>query len=235
VNYLAQVNPRDEFLGVVRWRRNQLEKLSVDVRLGTEVDRTLVESMGPDVVIVATGAQQRVNGWYPPLVSTIPGGDLPHVMTVTDVLSGRADDAKRAVVVDELGYHQSSDALDYLVALGAETHGVTSAGAFAADMLLVDRTLWLKSLNGKDVVFHPTTIVREITPTSVHLQDVSTGAPLDLVAVDTVVLSLGADVSDGLFKELEGLVDDLHIIGDARTPRRIEQAVHEGHRVGRIV
>lgn len=234
INLLAQLSPRDEFMGVVRWRRTQVAKLGVDVRLGVDVTPALVQELAPDTVIVATGSRQRVNGWYPPLLGSIPGGDLPHVVTVTDVLAGALDGKRHVVVVDEIGYHQSSDALDYLVARGASVEGVTSAGGFAADMLLVDRTLWLKSLRGTAVRFHDSTTVQAITPTTVEIQGIGFGGEAGVISdVDGVVLSLGADVVDDLAAELSGVIDDLYVIGDARTPRRIEQAIHEGHKVGR--
>jgi thioredoxin reductase len=235
VNLLSHIAHRDEFLGVVRWRRTQLEKLEVDVRLNIDVTRQMVEEIAADVVVIATGSTQRANGWYPPLTGYIPGGDLPHVVTVSDVLTGKIDGARHVVVVDEIGYHQSSDPLEYLVARGATVEGVTSAGAFAADMLLVDRTLWLKSLKGKDVTFHNTVLVREIRPDAVDIEDTYLGRRTTIGSVDAVVLSLGADVNDSLYQSLVESAGNVHLIGDALTPRRIEQAIHEGHKLARAL
>jgi 2,4-dienoyl-CoA reductase-like NADH-dependent reductase (Old Yellow Enzyme family) len=235
VNLLSQLKYRDEFLGVVRWRRTQIAKLGIDVRLNTEVTPELVEEIGADVVVIATGSTQRTNGWYPPLVSTIPGGDLEHVVNVADVLNGAIDDCRHVVVVDELGYHQSSDAFDYMVARGARVEGVTSAGEFASDMLQVDRKLWLRELKGQDIAFHSETVVREIRSREVDIEHLFTGDAATIKGVDAVVLSLGADVDNRLYDELVGKVGELVVIGDALAPRRIEQAVHEGHSVGRAI
>ncbi|HEV7680356.1 MAG TPA: FAD-dependent oxidoreductase [Candidatus Dormibacteraeota bacterium] len=238
VNLIGKVALRDEFLGVVRWREGQVAKLGVEVRLDTEVTPDLVEELHPDVVVVATGSEPRRNGHYPELAMLpgIPGGDKPHVFSYADVLRGDVDGRAHVVIVDGIGYHQSSDALEYLVARGTRVEGVTSAPAFAADMLIVDRTLWIQGLRGKSVVFHDSTRVHAIHDRSVDVEGMSlNGRRYSIDDVDAVVLSLGNDVNDGLFHSLKGSVRSLHLIGDARAPRRIEQAVHEGHEVGRLI
>ena len=235
VNLIGRVPPRDEFLGVVTWRERQIKQLAIEVRLGTEVTPALVETIGPDAVVVATGSQPRVNGWYPdlPHLRSIPGGDLPHVFTYRDVLLGLLDDKAHVVIVDGIGYHQSSDALDYLAARGCKVEAVAAVGAFAVDMLPVDRTLWLKGLQGLDVQFHAATMVHRILETAIEMERLSTEERVVLEDIDAVVLSLGNDVDDALYRTLKGQVRELHRIGDCYTPRRIEQAVHEGHKVGR--
>lgn len=237
VNHLAKIPYRDEFLGVVSWRRKQIDKVEVKVVLNTEVTTELVAQERPDVVVVATGSTQRAHGWYPELPDkpTIPGAEGDNVYTATDVLEGRVDQARRVAIIDSIGYHQSSDPLEYLVNRGVAVHGITSASAFANDMLLVDRALWLQGLRGKDVTFHHNTVVTAIAGTTLHLTDGLLGRTSTLEGVDAVVLSVGADMNDALYTQLQGRVERLHLIGDARAPRRIEQAIHEGHEVGRAI
>ncbi|NLV79811.1 MAG: FAD-dependent oxidoreductase [Rhodococcus sp.] len=58
---------------LLRWLTTEIERLGIEVRLGTEATPELVRSLNPDVVIVATGAVRERPG--------IPGGNLPHVHT----------------------------------------------------------------------------------------------------------------------------------------------------------
>ena len=59
------------------WLRREVEMSGAAVRLGTEATPELLHELGPDHVIVATGA---VRG-----MPAIPGGDLPHVFSGEDM------------------------------------------------------------------------------------------------------------------------------------------------------
>jgi len=50
----------------------------------------------------------------------------------------------------------------------------------------------------------------------------------ETVQADTVVIALGANPEDELYHSLKRQVFDLHVIGDAREPRQIMEAVREG-------
>ena len=61
----------------------QIRNLPIDVRLGVEATPDVVRGARPDVVVVATGAQIHV--------PAIPGDDLPHVFTGTQMRAMLAD------------------------------------------------------------------------------------------------------------------------------------------------
>jgi 2,4-dienoyl-CoA reductase (NADPH2) len=49
---------------------------------------------------------------------------------------------------------------------------------------------------------------------------------------DTIVLALGSErPNDTIYKNLEGKVSELYVIGDARQPREIVDAVYEGEEI----
>jgi 2-enoate reductase len=49
---------------------------------------------------------------------------------------------------------------------------------------------------------------------------------------DTIVLALGSEKpNDAIYKKLEGKVSELYMIGDARQPREIVDAVYEGQEI----
>ncbi|WP_068165287.1 FAD-dependent oxidoreductase [Rhodococcus phenolicus] len=58
---------------LLRWLAAEIERLGIEVRLGTEATPESIRALDPDVVIVATGAVRER--------PAIPGGDLPHVHT----------------------------------------------------------------------------------------------------------------------------------------------------------
>jgi len=49
---------------------------------------------------------------------------------------------------------------------------------------------------------------------------------------DSVVLAVGSSLDNALAKELKGKITELYVIGDCVEPRRIQDAIHEGFRVG---
>lgn len=52
---------------------------------------------------------------------------------------------------------------------------------------------------------------------------------------DAVVYALGNRAEDGLYHDLKGRVKELYRIGDCVAPRRIDMAILEGDRVGRMI
>jgi hypothetical protein len=49
---------------------------------------------------------------------------------------------------------------------------------------------------------------------------------------DSIILAMGSEKpNDAVYKNLEGKVSELHVIGDAREPREIVDAVYEGEEI----
>ncbi|MDP7240707.1 MAG: FAD-dependent oxidoreductase, partial [Dehalococcoidia bacterium] len=74
--------------------------------------------------------------------------------------------------------------------------------------------------------------VRSITPRGVeYLKD----GELHFAETDTVVLAVGVSPQNQLYKQLLGKVPELHLVGDAKQPRRAMDAIYEGTLVGRQI
>jgi 2,4-dienoyl-CoA reductase-like NADH-dependent reductase (Old Yellow Enzyme family) len=243
VNLITRSPRRGEFAHVVEWRLRQLDRLGVPIRLGHVATADSVLAEGPDAVVIATGSVPRVESGGALLpgqhsVSTpdglgIVGADRANVLTPWDVLLGRADDASHVVVYDDAGYYQSSDPLEYLAARGTRVTAVSTFAAFAADILYNDRPSFTELMHRSDVTFLTPVRVKEITDRRVVGTDTQTGRPVAVDDVDAVVLSVGQVPINALFYELQGRGVEVHRIGDCVTPRRVEHAHFEGHKVGR--
>jgi 2,4-dienoyl-CoA reductase-like NADH-dependent reductase (Old Yellow Enzyme family)/thioredoxin reductase len=226
---------RKEFQYVIDWRETQIGKLGVEVQLDAELTTEQIVAMGADAVVLATGSSPRSDNWYfpTPHLPSIPGADLGHVFNPWEVMDGAIDDRKHIVVVDAQGYYQSSDPLEYMAAKGATIEGVAAGAMFAAELVSVDRPYFIQSLRDKDVTFHHFSTVREIREDSVTIVSSLNGQERTLEGIDAVVLSVGSTPNDEMYHALKGSVAELHNIGDSLSPRGIEQAVFEGHKVGR--
>jgi 2,4-dienoyl-CoA reductase-like NADH-dependent reductase (Old Yellow Enzyme family) len=234
VQLIARVARRREFIEVVRSRERQLAPLGVRVELGVEGTRDEVRRRAPDAVVIATGSWPRVRGLYPPMphLDMIPGSDVAPLHSVWDVLEGRLDNARHVVVIDATGYHQSGDALEYLAEHGVRTDAVAHASLVAAGIDGNDRPDFDAALRGR-VGFHLSSVVERFGPGVVEVRNLLTGATSRIEDVDAVVMSIGSDVCGSLFDSLRGEGVEVHRIGDCVTPRGVEHALHEGHRLGR--
>jgi hypothetical protein len=66
---------------------------------------------------------------------------------------------------------------------------------------------------------------------SVYLQHIASGEAVVIDKVDTLVLCTGHVPVDELSDGLQGLDVEVHVIGDAASPRTAEEAVYEGLKV----
>lgn len=57
----------------------------------------------------------------------------------------------------------------------------------------------------------------------------------ELVEADSLVLAIGAEPNRGLYSQLEGMVQELYLIGDANTPRNMLAAIHEAFETARQI
>ena len=193
-------------------------------------------------MIVATGSEpiREYDGAFPghwspsgALRPGIPGADGPNVFTAWDVMNGALDDRKHVVILDAIGYYQSSDPLEYLATRGKKVTVVTMThGVFPEDMTDVERPNFRESIWGKDVTIHQTTGVKEILKDAVKVHDGFTGREFTIDGVDATILSVGNVSINQLFYDVKGKVPEVHRIGDCVTPRRIEHAHFEGHKIG---
>ena len=235
---ITRVARRAEYTAMVTWRERQLRRRGVDVRLGAPARAADVLALAPDAVVLATGSTARRVGWYPPLphLDALPGSDQDHVFTVWDVLGDALSGCSHVVVIDATGYYQSADALEYLANRGIRTTAVSHLPLFAVGIDDNDRPDFEESVNRSgSVEFRCSTLATGIGPSSVSARDLLHGRDTTIDGVDAVVVSIGNDTVDSLYSELRGAVPQVDRIGDCVAPRRIEQAVFEGHQIGRAL
>ncbi|MDV2077844.1 NADPH-dependent 2,4-dienoyl-CoA reductase [Marinobacter xestospongiae] len=77
-NYAKRIPGKEEFHETLRYYRNQIDRLGIELKLGTRVDADALASAGFDEVVVATGVKPRTPG--------IDGIDHPKVLGYLDVL-----------------------------------------------------------------------------------------------------------------------------------------------------
>jgi len=222
---LAQKLPgRNEMGGAITNLEGEARRAGVTIVTGTRADLAYVRDAGADVVIVATGAVP----YRPPL--EIMGS--PVVLDAWEVLRGATVPDGDIVVAD---WRCDWVGLGLATMLATSGHRVTlaSSGYFAGQRIQqYVRDQMIAAARKAHVVLRPTTKPFGADTTTVYLQDVLTG---DAVVVEhaSLVLAAGNVPDDALAAELlagaEGAFE-VRVVGDALTPRTIEEAVLDGLR-----
>jgi thioredoxin reductase len=57
----------------------------------------------------------------------------------------------------------------------------------------------------------------------------------ETIASDSVVLAVGAKANVELLKSIQGAIPEIYAVGDCVEPRRIINAVSDGHRIGLFI
>jgi dimethylglycine catabolism A len=223
----ARTPARADYAGIVRFLVRQVERQGVDCRLSVEADVDAVLAESPDAVVVATGSHAHV--------PALPGLDGKHVVTDRDVLLGRAEVGERVVVVDDVHTQQALSTADYLLEQGRRVEVVSRLFYPGQDVGITSIVPLYTRLFSKGVVFTPHTDLVAVEGSTVVVANVYTGEERRIEGVDTVVLSMGARSTDGLYRALRGRVPALHAVGDCVAPRGVHHAILEGTRVARLL
>ncbi len=199
--------------------RSGLQRLGVEVRLNTHVDRKYVEREKPFALVIATGAQ--------PVRPQIPGVNDMYVVTARDVLEGHSTAVGSVLVAG--GGCSGAQTAEYLARAGHAVTLIEAEGDIAADAPLDDRTLLLSRLRALKVNILSHTRLLSIENQVVHLM---VDGETTQMAFDTVVLCLGARSENQLEQDVLGLVPHVFTVGDAVRPRKVTEAVIEGALAG---
>ena len=251
VAWMGRVHSARELSDTVTWLVAQLRDTDVDIYRESEATVDLLAEAGYDAVIVATGATHLKHGWSPLQPArwdgpAMPGAEQAWVYSCGDVLGtaqplrdGKVGGAsRRVVVVDTLGARQGVLTAEYLARAGWQVQFATQLGQ-AAPNLAASRD-WGKAygmLRRLGVVFTTDHDLCAIGDHGITLLDVFTKEPMEVTRLDALVLVNGAAAQNGLFHALRTSQKDLevHLIGDAVAPRRINDAIFEAELVARKI
>ncbi|MFD1814874.1 mycofactocin system FadH/OYE family oxidoreductase 2 [Rhodococcus gannanensis] len=225
VRTAATAPARGEFGTMADDLERECRRAGVVVRTAVTVDADLLHRLGPEVVIVATGARPRRPEW---------AGDRAEVVDVRDVLEGRAAPTGRVLVFDELGFHQGTSVAEALAARGCAVTVATPALVVGQDLgLTLDMEGWERRAHAAGVALWTDVVPMAVDAAESGLRVRLLHHPTGDVTepeFDSVVCSVHQQPVDDLWKELSGSLFEVHRIGDALAPRRAHAAVVEGRR-----
>jgi len=225
---------RQDIATICDWLTAELVHLGVEVRAGSLLTAAEIVAMGPDTVVVATGGEPRRDGHQRFRPATeVPGVGLAHVATPIDVLGGWHQEARHALVFDDLGTMSAISVAEHLLERGCAVTFATSLGTVGAELGPSLQRDPAQGRLGRHDDFRALTrvAVAAIEPDTVLLRNLDSGRETRVDA-DLVVLELGVVPRRSLFDELGSAGIEARLVGDALAPRDIQHAIATGRRVG---
>ena len=202
------------------WRAGELKHLGVELRIGVHADAETLVALAPDHVLVATGSTADL---------------LEHAISVDAWLDGAPIPEGDVVLIDEEGSRKSVGPAEAL-ALAGRNVIVVSDGISPLQQLSeshAERPV-LERLQAAGVMLLADVTVQGLSPGSVTIVGRYDGVERTLRA--PVILHAGRHTAiDKLSAVLVSRGIDAHPVGDARSPRRWEDAIHDGYLSGAAV
>lgn len=221
---LAQLLPdRSEFGGIVTNLSRELEINEVPVKTGTEVTADLVRNEAPDAVIVATGAT--------PQFPQVEGLEDAHVVDSWSVIRGEANVGQSVVIWDWRSDWVGLGLAQMLAQNGCRVRLAVNAVTAGDKIPNMVRDYAVGELHKLGVEIVPYVRLFGADSETVYFQHVSSGEPVIMEEVDTLVSHHAPRRNAGLLEELKGYGGKIELIGDCLSPRTAEEAVLEGLKV----
>ncbi len=207
----------------IGWLAHQAEKNGVRIEMNTGVTPKLIEERNPDIVVLASGAV--------PIQTEAPGNDRSNVVTAVDVLSGAVKVSGKIVIVG--GGMVGCETADFLGERGCKIAMVEMLADIAKDCPITSKGLLLKRLAQYGVNVMTSASLGSISDDQVMV--VRDGKEEAIRGVDYVVLAMGMKSADNLSGRIAGGKMEIFVVGDAKEPRKISQAISEGAEIGRRI
>ena len=232
---LATRSPaKNEVERLFSYFERSLPRVGVNVVTGTELTPDVVEKIKPDAVVIAAGAG-------PVVPEKITGATGPNVVSVDDVMSGRAEvgnhvaiwtcshycrytcERKETVVKGDLtgvpaiqsyacrAGYGAVDAAEYLASQGRLVSIVTEREDVVPGMGYTSRGYLLRRFYRANIRVCKSAQVKEITDRGLILEKAGTTFLLD---ADTIIISVAARSQRSLAEALKGKVAEVYTVGD---------------------
>jgi NAD(H)-dependent 7beta-hydroxy-3-oxo-delta4-cholenoic acid oxidoreductase len=231
LNLAAMAPTKQEIVQWIQYLVRQAQKAGVRIELNKEVTPELVDELKPDVVVVATGGEC--------LIPPIPGVEKANVVHSSDILQGKVIPLRARVLIIG-GGSTACEIADAIASPGGnplDTNNTVTIVEMLPDIAQDEppgpKMMLMERLREKGVKVITSATVKEITEDGAVI--VRNGQEQTIGGMNHIVLACGTKSVDRLSEKLRGKVPEVHVIGDARSPRRALEAIAEGMEVGRAI
>lgn len=217
----AVPSAKQDFTTLVAWCKTQLDKRNVSICLNTEYSKEMAEQNKPDLVLIATGSQEKT--------LSFPGLDGKNVFKAQEILSGKKNLTGNKVVVVgggsvgvETAAHMAQDFKD--VTILEVRDKISADGEFSNNHFL------FKILDEFKVQSYTKAFYQNYVDGTVTFKKKDKIYEID--DVTDIVLAVGSAPVNGLKDELEPLGIEVKVIGDACNVKPGLKNIEEGYFTG---
>ncbi|MFA7437686.1 FAD-dependent oxidoreductase [Castellaniella sp.] len=234
--------PRLHALGdMAVWQENEVYRLGVDVRLSCYAEADDVLALSPDAVIVATGAlapdPRDMTQTADPAgrVAIAPDARVVDFLGLMNDKTG--DFGQTALVFDDVGHYEAIACCELLIDRGVQVTYLTRHLMFAPAMETTGRAQ--AALRRFHAARQPFQMITQGALVAIRRGEAVIrplfGQVTQTIAADTVVPVCFRQPNNALWAALRGRVNQLHLVGDALSPRDMQPAIQEGHLAARSI
>lgn len=238
VRLTAQSPRRKEMISIIDWRMAQCNALGVTFNFNSWAEADDVTALNPDAVIVATGGMPNTELYE-------QHGDVNHVVTAWDILAGDVKPGKNVLIYDESGDHPAVQAAEFIAETDATVEIMTPDRIFSPDIMAMNLTPYMRSLQRKEVKFTVTRRLLGVEKANGQLRATIGSDYIDDTYqqdYDQIVVNYGTLPLADLYFDLKGLssnggeVDyDALIAGQPQTVVRNANGAFQLFRIGDAV
>lgn len=218
---------KSDFMNSVNYAESQLKKLGVPIHLNKELTKDEIIALKPDILVLAVGSE-----------ATIPVNlkGKPNVLTQDEAILKSKPMGKNVVIWGlEVYWKGGVETCISLLEEGYNIKALIGPEKTVAEILKVHqgRRFWLLNyLKKNNIPIYKKAKLLDVTDNEVKFLDENKAE--QSIEADTLVYC-GARISNGkrLQEEFEGVAPEIVLIGDAKKPRDIEEAIKEAQTFAR--
>jgi N-methyl-L-proline demethylase len=203
VRLTARSIRRAEMIGIIDWRLAQCEARGVTIRFNTLADAHTVQSLHPDVVVIATGGLPHTDVLR-------EGNEL--VCSAWDIISGDVKPGSNVLLYDDAGDHAAMQAAEVIAQSGAKVEIMTPDRSFAPEVMGMNLVPYMRSLQKLDTTFTVTYRLERVMRDGNQLRAVigsDYGGVRKERLIDQIVVNHGTRPLDELYFDLKPLSRNL--------------------------
>jgi 2-enoate reductase len=224
LNFSSQPDFKQDIGHLLNYQVHQLKQLRhLKIKMNTEVDEGMIRAERPDVIFVATGS-------LPLREADIEGIETTPFVTPEEVYEGKIAKGSKAFIIG--GGSVGCETALYLSKKEWSVVVAEMLPKLASDLFEANREMLLELLKGYKVNLLTQTKIKKVTPQKIF---VSTPNGEQTFTTDLLVLAVGRQPINHLVKMAVGLVEEVYIVGDCVSPRKIKDAIWEAFKQARMI
>jgi NADPH-dependent 2,4-dienoyl-CoA reductase/sulfur reductase-like enzyme len=205
-----------ELLRPVKTLETLCRKAGVELHFGVEYTPAVLKEENADVLVIATGAEIEV--------------PLQHILTPHNVIGENKKPGQRVIIIGGSGVGLGT-AVFLLHHGNYEITIIEESKKIGRDVNPFYLWQYIGLMKKNKVLFLSQTKVANIEDKFVHV----TGPLAEkTIEADSIVMAMFKPEKN-LRQETKGIAKEVYFIGDAKKPRRLNNAIHDGYRLGMVL